>query len=83
MDHRCLLDTPDEELPSARFRRAATVYVDCNSFGPRAMTLRPAGSLSRPTGDLCHEVPTHAVTRISRPSATGSVDNSSGGFFLH
>jgi aminocarboxymuconate-semialdehyde decarboxylase len=37
MDHRCLLDTPDEELPSARFRRAATVYVDCNSFGPRAI----------------------------------------------
>ena len=37
MDHRCLLDTPDEELPSTRFRRAASVYVDCNSFGPRAI----------------------------------------------
>jgi predicted TIM-barrel fold metal-dependent hydrolase len=37
MDHRCLLDTPDEELPSARFRRAGAVYVDCNSFGPRAI----------------------------------------------
>jgi predicted TIM-barrel fold metal-dependent hydrolase len=36
MDHRCLLDTPSEELPSARFRRAR-VYVDCNSFGPRAI----------------------------------------------
>jgi predicted TIM-barrel fold metal-dependent hydrolase len=36
MDHRCLLDTPDEELPSSRFRRAG-VYVDCNSFGPRAI----------------------------------------------
>jgi predicted TIM-barrel fold metal-dependent hydrolase len=36
MDHRCLLDTPNEELPSSRFRRAA-VYVDCNSFGPRAI----------------------------------------------
>src|SRR6185312_6512891 len=36
MDHRCLLDTPKEELPSARFRRAS-VYVDCNSFGPRAI----------------------------------------------
>ena len=34
-DHRCLLDTPQEELPSSRFRRAK-VYVDCNSFGPRA-----------------------------------------------
>ena len=36
-----------------------------------------------PTGDLCHEAPTHAVTRISRSSATGSIDNSPGGFFLH
>jgi predicted TIM-barrel fold metal-dependent hydrolase len=36
MDHRSLLDTPKEELPSARFRRAK-VYVDCNSFGARAI----------------------------------------------
>jgi predicted TIM-barrel fold metal-dependent hydrolase len=36
MDHRCLLDTPDEELPSARFARAK-VMVDCNSFGPHAI----------------------------------------------
>lgn len=36
MDHRCLLDTPKEELPSARFRKAK-VHVDCNSFGPRAI----------------------------------------------
>src|ERR1700731_1262209 len=36
MDHRCLLDTPDEELPSSRFRKAK-VFVDCNSFGPRAI----------------------------------------------
>jgi predicted TIM-barrel fold metal-dependent hydrolase len=36
MDHRCLLDTPDEELPSLRFARSP-VYVDCNSFGPRAI----------------------------------------------
>ena len=36
MDHRCLLDTPEEELPSSRFRRAR-VFVDCNSFGPRAI----------------------------------------------
>jgi hypothetical protein len=34
-------------------------------------------------GDLCHEAPTHAVTRISRSSATGSIDNSPGGFLLH
>jgi predicted TIM-barrel fold metal-dependent hydrolase len=36
MGHRSLLDMPEEELPSSRFRRAK-VYVDCNSFGPRAM----------------------------------------------
>ena len=36
-----------------------------------------------PKGDLCHEAPTHAVTRTSRSSATGSIDNSPGEFFLH
>jgi predicted TIM-barrel fold metal-dependent hydrolase len=36
MDHRSLLDTPQEELPSSRFRKAK-VFVDCNSFGPRAI----------------------------------------------
>jgi len=36
MDHRSLLDTPNEELPSSRFQKAR-VYVDCNSFGPRAI----------------------------------------------
>lgn len=36
MDHRCLLDTPAEELPSSRFRKAK-VYVDCNSFGPHSI----------------------------------------------
>jgi predicted TIM-barrel fold metal-dependent hydrolase len=36
MDHRCLTDSPHEELPSVRFRRSK-VYVDCNSFGPRAI----------------------------------------------
>jgi predicted TIM-barrel fold metal-dependent hydrolase len=36
MDHRSLLDTATEELPSSRFRRAK-VFVDCNSFGARAI----------------------------------------------
>ena len=36
MDHRSLLDSAKEELPSSRFRRAK-VYVDCNSFGPGAI----------------------------------------------
>ena len=34
-------------------------------------------------GDLCHEAPALPVTRPSRPSATRSIDNSLGGFFLH
>jgi len=33
--------------------------------------------------DLCHEAPTHPVARTSRSSATGSIDNSPGGFLLH
>ena len=36
-----------------------------------------------PIADLCHEAPTHPVARTSRSSATGSIDNSPGGFFLH
>ena len=36
MDHRSMTDSPQEELPSMRFRKAK-VYVDCNSFGPRAI----------------------------------------------
>jgi predicted TIM-barrel fold metal-dependent hydrolase len=36
MDHRSLLDTSEEELPSARFRKSK-VHVDCNSFGPHAI----------------------------------------------
>ena len=38
MDHRCLLDTPNEELPSSRFHKSK-VYVDCNSFGARAIEM--------------------------------------------
>ena len=36
MDHRCLLDTPEEQLPSKRFMESK-VFVDCNSLGPRAI----------------------------------------------
>ena len=36
MDHRCLLDTPDEKLPSKRFREA-NVFYDCNSLGAHAI----------------------------------------------
>ena len=36
-----------------------------------------------PKGDLCHEAPALPVTRLSRSSASGSIDNSPGGIFLH
>ncbi len=36
-----------------------------------------------PYGDLCHEAPALAVARPSCSSATGSIDNSPGGIFLH
>ena len=53
MDHRQLLDTPNEELPSSRFRRAK-VFVDCNSFGARAIEAAvrftaPSASSAAPT----------------------------------
>ena len=47
-----------------------------------SLTLRPAGSLSH-LSDLCHEAPALPVTRPSRSSASGSIDNSPGGIFLH
>jgi predicted TIM-barrel fold metal-dependent hydrolase len=36
MDHRTLVDDPNNELPSKRFR-AARVIVDCNSLGARSI----------------------------------------------
>ena len=38
MDHRSLLDTPDEELPSKRFTNP-NLFVDCNSFGPHSIEM--------------------------------------------
>ncbi|HUB96951.1 MAG TPA: amidohydrolase family protein [Stellaceae bacterium] len=36
MDHRTLVDDPDKDLPSRKFR-AARLIVDCNSLGPRSI----------------------------------------------
>jgi hypothetical protein len=47
-----------------------------------SLTLQPSEPLSRP-GDLYHEAPALPVTRPSRSLATGSIDNSPGGIFLH
>jgi len=38
MDHRCLLDTPDEPLPSKNMTKP-NLYMDCNSFGANAIEL--------------------------------------------
>lgn len=38
MDHRCLLDTPDEPLPSSCMSKPG-LYMDCNSFGAQAIEL--------------------------------------------
>ena len=38
LDHRSLLDTPDEPLPSTRFKKP-NLWYDCNSFGARSIDL--------------------------------------------
>ncbi len=81
MDHRCLLDTPDEELPSSRFRKAK-VYVDCNSFGPRSIeaAVRLYGadaSCAAPTA------PSSAVTGPGRRSRRRRSARKSGEQILH
>ncbi len=89
MDHRSLLDTPDEELPSSRFRKAK-VYVDCNSFGSRA--IEAAVSLYgaerivcgtdgekrwRRRRTRCHQLP-QAVHRHRKATAASAIARSSG-----
>lgn len=41
MDHRTLIDRPEENLPSTRVREAQ-ILVDCNSFGPRGIEMAVA-----------------------------------------
>ena len=71
MDHRCLLDTPNEELPSSRFRRAK-VYVDCNSFGPRA--IEAAVRLYGAERIVCGTDGTEFGVRLDQQGARGSAD---------
>src|SRR6476619_5843941 len=76
-------------LPESPFHRAVPTTP---RVGIRIVTFEACSGFTHvtarriaqpPTGDLYHEAPTHAVTRISRSSATGSIDNSPGGFLLH
>ena len=71
MDHRCLLDTPQEELPSARFRKAK-VYVDCNSFGPRA--IEAGVRLYGAERIVCGTDGTEFGVRLDQKGARGSAD---------
>ena len=71
MDHRCLLDTPEEELPSSRFRKAK-VYVDCNSFGPRA--IEAAVSLYGAERIVCGTDGTEFGCRLDPQGARGRAD---------
>jgi predicted TIM-barrel fold metal-dependent hydrolase len=41
LDHRYMMDRPEEVLPSKQVR-AAHMLVDCNSFGPRAIEMAAA-----------------------------------------
>ncbi len=41
LDHRYMMDRPEEELPSQQIRRAR-MLVDCNSFGARAIEMAVA-----------------------------------------
>src|SRR5580692_12226445 len=76
-------------VPTTPADRAGAL-VDCfPAHGIRIVTFEACSGFTHvtarriaqpPTGDLCHEAPTHAVTRISR---SGSIDNSPGGFLLH
>jgi hypothetical protein len=71
-----------QETPSPNGRRVGiriVTFEACSGF--THVTARRIAQ--PPTGDLCHEAPTHSVTRTSRLSATGSIDNSPGGFLLH
>src|ERR1041385_2170727 len=68
MDHRCLLDTPHEELPSERFRRAR-VYVDSTWFGPRRMEAA-CGSTARIASCAAPTAPSSASSGRSRRSPT-------------
>src|SRR5207253_7274439 len=64
-------------LPSPNGRRVGiriVTFEACSGF--THVTARRIAQ--PPKGDLCHEAPARAVTRTSRSSATGSIDNSPG-----
>lgn len=41
LDHRSLLDTPEEDLPSTRLRKP-NLWFDCNSFGAKSIEMAAA-----------------------------------------
>jgi hypothetical protein len=63
---------PEGRHPHCHFRGLLRLH---SRYGP--------SDRSAAQGDLCHEAPALPVTRPSRSSATGSIDNSPGGIFPH
>ena len=63
---------PEGRHPHCHFRGLLRLH---SHYGP--------SDRSAAQGDLCHEAPAQPVTRPSRSSATGSIDNSPGEIFLH
>jgi hypothetical protein len=70
--HAAFPKWPEGRHPHCHFRGLLRLH---SRYGP------PDRSAAQ--GDLCHEAPAQPVTRPSRSSATRSIDNSLGGFFLH
>src|SRR5207344_279418 len=63
---------PEGPHPHCHFRGLLRLH---SRYGP--------SDRSAAQGDLCYEAPALPVARPSRSSATGSIDNSPGGIFLH
>jgi hypothetical protein len=84
----------DEKLPLGPFDRSAAnqlqepkIEISIDRIGPIQGLLRLYSRyghrIAQPPKDPCHKAPAQPVTRPSRSSASGSIDNSPGGFFLH
>jgi hypothetical protein len=81
-EETALRSNKDLDEDALRCRNSLTEnapYKACSGF--TRVTARQIAQ--PPKGDLCHEAPALPVARPSRSSATRSIDNSLGGFFLH
>ena len=70
--HAAFPKWPEGRHPHCHFRGLLKLHL---RYGPSDRSVAQ--------GDLCHEAPALPVAQPSRSSATGSIDNSPGGIFLH